>query len=158
MQVGSQPDLLAFVIFFHGRDKSAGRAAFDQYGKPLQTCLFFFYADHIPVGHLAVRGCLGIVELPGSLIFLENTGVWFRQVRAAILICEFAKDLFPPVFIGGQPGWLHASKSNQFFDPLNVGRTPLAAGFAVREPVCVAVVIHLYSNAVDPSKTQGCIQ
>src|SRR6267378_5164339 len=127
----------------------------DEYGKPLESCFFFFCIDDPPSAHPLVPRGLGTEEFPGELagaklLFLitSETGAssLFVRVDAGFFFAASGKGL--------EAGGMHQALLCKLSNEVDVNGAPIAGWLAGSEANCVAGFVDALSNAVDPAKAQ----
>ena len=129
----------------------------DQFVESLESGLFLFGADDVPVHHFPIRRRLRLKELPGGPVTFELPNVLVFEFRAALFVRINSGSIFFSRRERLQPRRLHSFLFDKFFGVANVDSTPNAAGLARREPNHVAGFIEAFANAVNPSKAESLI-
>ncbi len=127
----------------------------DQFGETLEAGFFFFGADYPPTDDLAVGGRLGLEEGPSHFVLAQNFFVRLGERGSALLVGIDTGLVGEAGFECFQAGRLHAAFGGKFAGQLDVDRAPNAARPARAETDGVTVVVHAFSDAVDPAETEG---
>src|SRR6266508_2542541 len=139
------------------REPAPMRRIFDEPAQPFEPGLFLPGADHPPTDRFPVRGGLSLKESPCVGVLLQHARVRLLEPIATLFVRIYAGPVFSPSLERLQPGRPHPPLVGERPGPLDVHGAPDTAGLARGEADRVALVIHAFSDAVDPTDAKGLV-